>query len=199
MEETAATTRERRGEEGETGRCSRRSRGAAQRARGRPGDGESSAADGGARGGRRWRWRRSRASRGVWLDGEVARDVAELLGMPGRRGGGGGYGNGGRWRRQRSAVRERERGGRENGHGRERERCGAARGVVRAIQATRGEAGGGAHARGRRARAPVLLARGRGRLARPAGWAGLLGRWARPGKFLPFSSLFLFSNFLTFV
>ena len=72
-------------------------------------------------------------------------------------------------------------------------------GVVRAIQATRGEAGGGAHARGRRARAPVLLARGRGRLARPAGWAGLLGRWARPGKFLPFSSLFLFSNFLTFV
>ena len=47
---------------GETGRCSRRSRGAAQRARGRPGDGESTAADGGARGGRRWRWRRSRAS-----------------------------------------------------------------------------------------------------------------------------------------
>ena len=73
------------------------------------------------------------------------------------------------------------------------------RGVVWAIQATRGEAGGGAHARGRRARAPVLLARGRGRLARPAGWAGLLGRWARPGKFLPFSSLFMFSNFLTFV
>ena len=32
----------------------------------------------------------------------------------------------------------------------------------------------------RRAHAPVLLTRGRGRLAVPVGWAGLLGRWARP-------------------
>ena len=110
-----------------------------------------------------------------------------------------------RWLRQRWPVataaldRERERGGRENGHGREQERCGAARGVVRAIQATRGEAGGGAHARGRRARAPVLLARGRGRLA----LASQLGRPAGPGQAaqcqaagkLPFSYFFFFSNF----
>ena len=122
-------------------------------------------------------------------------------GAPGRAGEARGW----RWLRQRWLVatvalgRERERGGRENGHGRERERCGAARGVVRAIQATRGEAGGGAHARERRARAPVLLARGRGRLARPAGWAGLLGRWAAQGLQVSpgslFSLLFFFSIF----
>ena len=60
---------------------------------------------------RRWRCRRSRASRVTWLDEEVDGNVAELLSWSEKRGGGGGYGDGEQWRRWRSAVHVGERPG----------------------------------------------------------------------------------------
>ena len=83
----------RRGNEGkkvgETGRSSRQSRRAAQWGRGRPGDGESTAADGGARGGTRWRWWLLGALRLAWLGEEVEGVAAELGGSTEGRGDGG--------------------------------------------------------------------------------------------------------------
>ena len=94
----------------------------------------------------------------------------------------------------RAVARERTRGKRESeGEG---ERCRAVRGVVQGVQGDEREKQEVARMRAGGERVPiVLLARGRGRLARPAGWAGLLGRWARPGKFLPFLVCFCFLMF----
>ena len=84
----------RRGNEGEKRgkrwRSSPRLQWASKRARGRAGDGESTAMVVGARGGRRWRRRLHRASGVLWLDGEEEGDAAKLSGLSERRGGRGG-------------------------------------------------------------------------------------------------------------
>ena len=165
-------------------RSSPRLQRASKRARGRTGDGESTAMVVGARGGRRWRRRLHRASGVLWLDGELQGEGAELLRESGRRGeaGGGGYGE--RRRRWCSAERERERG---ESRGRVREYGG------RAWRRSRASRRGGERQAGRRAggmarwraRAPGTLpslCRGRRRQRRETGWAACwLGRPATAG------------------
>ena len=69
---------------GERRRSSPQLQRASKRARGRTGDGESTAMVVGARGGRRWRRRLHRASGVLWLDGELQGEGAELLRVSGR-------------------------------------------------------------------------------------------------------------------
>ena len=196
---------------GERRRSSPRSRRAAQRGRGRPGDGESTAADGGARGGRRWRWWLLGALRLAWLGEEVAGDEAELLGTTGRRGRGGGYGDARRRRRWFSGEREREQG--EKRRARESESgAGQLRGFVRGIEGVRGSRrwpAGGEVARARagerraHARPPGRGGRRQGRGGQ-AGWAASwLGRPAaaglRRGGEAQVSPSFLYFCFLIFL
>ena len=178
----------RRGNEGEKRgkrwRSSPRLQRASKRARGRTGDGESTAMVVGARGGRRWRRRLHRASGVLWLDGELQGEGAELLRESGRRGeaGGGGYGERRRWVRSDTGERERGRGEEEPG---ESERVRGGRGVVPGHPDEEGrgrQAGelvawrGGARAR--RAHSPPSVEdeddRGGRRAGPPAGWAGQL-------------------------
>ena len=121
----------------------------------------------------------SRASRGAWLDGEVAGDVAELLGAAVGRGVAGGHGGEQRRRRLvRWCSREREKGEGMSTAESEGSRggCVATRQGV-AEQAGRQEVAGRMAACGERMLG-VLLARWRRRLALLVSWAGLLGRWA---------------------
>ena len=195
----------RRGNEGEKRgeqwRSSPRLQRASKRARGRTGDGESTAMVVGARGGRRWRRRLHRASGVLWLDEEVEGVAAELGSVSGRRGeaGGGGYGE--RRRRVRSDTGERERGrGEEEPGESEREQGRAWRRSRPSRRGGEGQAGRRAGGVARwRARAPGTLpslCRGRRRQRRETGWAACwLGRpagWAaQGGAQVSFSLLFI--------
>ena len=164
------------GKRGKRWRSSPRLQWASKRARGRAGDGESTAMVVGARGGRRWRRRLHRASGVLWLDEEVEGVAAELGSVSGRRGeaGGGCYGERRRWVRSDTGergVRPGDRGGTEKKQ----------RGVALAGQAGR-RAGGVARWRVRAPGTLPSLCRGRRRQRREAGWAACwLGRPATAG------------------
>ena len=166
-----------------------------KRARGRAGDGESTATVVGARGGERRRRRRCRASGDPWSGGEEEGVEAELLSWSGERGVVGDDCYGERWRRWCSVGRERERG-----------RAGESEWGVGEVGATtrrrstrrngdQGDAerlGGAWRARARHAHLPACSGEGKqlaGTGQHSAGPAGL-GRTGRSsGKLLP---LFIF-------
>ena len=187
-----------RGNGGETVGSSRRFGGRAERLGGSSGVDRAAM---GIHGGRRRRRRRRRLHgtlRLAWLGGELQSEEAELLRVSERRGGDGGYGNGGRWRRQRSVVRESE--GEERMGTGESERGAGRRVASFGRSRRRGEKQEVARMRAGGERVPLSSWREEGddwhgQLGGPACWA------AGPGQvsFPLFPSLFLFSNFLTFV
>ena len=133
--------------------------------------------------------RLSRASRGAWLNGGVEDDVVELMGSKRGRGGGGGRGNGVRRRRWCLGGRAEENQRRRESEG-EGERCGASWRHPGRLERRGGEAGGGgetwprpAVARPRSSSYWQELEEAPGSwVGPPAGWASLLGHWARPGR-----------------
>ena len=180
-------TRLRRGNEGKKRgkrwRSSPRLQWASKRARGRAGDGESTAMVSGGRGGERRRGRRCRASGWPWSGGEEEGVAAELLSSAEGRGvaGDGYYGERRRW--WCSAVREGARERREEPRESEREQgegvasSGASRRGGEGTQAGKQVAWRGG-ARARRPHSPPSVEdeddRGGRRAGPPAGWAGQL-------------------------